>query len=316
MYLHTTDGQTVHANVLGTQGDDVRLEVYVGGGKMVETRKMAAFDQESQFMIQHAVTPDTPDAYLKLAKSAIDAGLINSARRSLAKARSLAGDPSLGADIESSIGGRSVAVLEKHFEDDVKAGHTVDARRVLATLELRHGDAVPDQKRKAMQAEIDSILAQRKAAEAAREAAAETAREAKKRKQELEPAEHYLELAKRHRKTAMTSSAGSSEADDNYKRAVTDSQRALHDLDSLAKRHANDTELMSQLAPLRQDAQSTMVSSLMDGASVYMIHGRFNDAMTNVNRVLASNPTHEQEQRANAMRARMEMAANRGWRRW
>ena len=70
------------------------------------------------------------------------------------------------------------------------------------------------------------------------------------------------------------------------------------------------TVMVRELQVMDQTASDLRVDCLLTGASLYTTRGQFTAAMGNVNQVLAMDPDNRQAQ---AMRGRIEVAANSGW---
>jgi len=309
--LMTKSGERIRAAVEKLDGDRVVLRVEIGGGHAAETRSIKDFDLESEYMIYEATTPQTADAYLALAQNAAEAGVIDSAKRCLARARDLADDTSIGSDAATKIHGAQVDHFTSVFEGDISRGDVASARRVLATMEYTQPGQYSADKVKAMQAEIDGVIQQHEAAYQADRAKEIAAEEVARRKRIVRPLEELIDAAEANHTKAMKARPGSSDAGEAFNLSVNEAEKALKASQALAKRNAGDDQVLAMLATLEGRAQSIYSTAMFDSASRLIAHGQLNKALGYVNRILSYNPNDRQ---AMAMRARIEISANS--RRW
>lgn len=310
--LTTTDGESVRAQVTSLDGDTARLKLVLpGGGGTTVARKLDEFDLESQLYIRAAVAPETPDAFLALSEEAAEAGLMRPARQGLAHARMLAGDPTIGSAVEAAMHRARAKQLEDQFEQDLSESQVTKARGVLATLEHQYGDVVSADQVASMEGQIDALLTAKADAYTEQKEAAEREREAQRRESLMKPIDRLITAAQRNHTAALKAKPSSSESRNYYDNALTASDRALRMIQSLEKRHGDDQELMARAAAQRSSALDILRSTLIDSASGAMLRGQYNKAMSYVNRILAYDPDDRQ---ALAMRGRIEVAANSGWR--
>jgi hypothetical protein len=134
--LMTVDGDVLHAEVLSLREEEVRLRVHVADGQVIATRQLEEFDKTSRFDIREASAPEKPAAYLDLARLAVKEDLPHRARRNLARARKLTGDPTLGADVGAALAkSRPTAVPAAAASGEKKATEADDGPPVHETEE-------------------------------------------------------------------------------------------------------------------------------------------------------------------------------------
>jgi len=307
-----TDGKRILGDVMSVDGDTVKMKIFFGEGSMSRVYPLADFTPTSNYAIRAAVvSPTDADANLALARYAASTNQVAAAKRSLAAARKIAGDPSLGGDVAAEIKVAPARKLEADFRNWLEKGQMQLAERTLKTLRVKYSDVVPADKLHALEDELEAQKKKRESEIVAAKAAKEDAAMVAKRERALKPLQKGLSDAQAYHDRAMQNSKNSSNADSAFSKAIRLCDLVLGRAKSLTKEHANDAVMGRELQAMDKNATDLKINCLLSQASVYTVHGRLNAALGNVNKVLLVDPGNRQ---AMAMRGRIETAANdSGW---
>ena len=310
--------ESVRGEVLGIEADRVRMRIYFDKGTMQRTFPLDRFRPGSVFRMRLALTADDDVAgHLDLVRYALDTDQVSQARQSLARARSIAGDPNLGQDLEREFAAAEVETLERRFFEQLNDDRLIAAEKTLASMRRKYAEALAPGRLEGLLREVDRERGRRTAESAAVAAAEDRKQVAIERERRLSPLMDRLEVAARARQKGLLNSSQFSRAIDDFGRAVRQCEVVLRTLDQLERRYGNDEITMREAGLLRREATQVMVDSLIHSASMYLTRSSLTAAMGSVNKVFVVDPRNEQ---ALELRARIETAASYwgwgwGWRR-
>ncbi|MHC4815292.1 MAG: hypothetical protein ACYTGW_08840 [Planctomycetota bacterium] len=300
----------IRGKIKKVQGDRVWLTVYKGSATWDETAKLDEFTPVSRFRIMQAVTPDTAEAQLGLARYGLAQDAPVQARYALRVARKLAGDPKLGADLEAELRKETATLLQARFHDSLAKGKIATARQTLRELNRHYSDVVSPDARSQLQAALETREADFKAQAAERRAKEATARQDKEFHRKLNPLRKRLERGQANVKRGLNAGSSMSKALGAFKRANSDLDRVVRGCEQLRKKYGNEPRYTSDINYVHEQGTRALTDSLLHSASILTSRGSFNKALGNVNKVLAMDSNNT---RALAMRGRIEAAANEGW---
>jgi len=304
------DKTEIRAEVLGLEGESVRLRAHVTGGTAETTRKISDFVPHSAFNLLRATSPaDDVQAHVKLAEFAIENGLVDAARRELLKARDLANDQRLAPDFEHRLVARAVTVLDRLLRQMLEDGRIQDARFIVSQILSANPSRLTDAQKAEFVDLVEGTVEKRKEdAARAKEARADAASSAR-REQSLEPVRKTVDRGKSMHRQALLASDKAARAIGAFDQAIQAFDSAEKGAGKLMEGSPDDRVLADEAHALVAEAQEYRTSSLLSQASLYVVRSNFNAATGNVNRILADDPENAQ---ALAMRARIELAANEG----
>lgn len=265
---------------------------------------LADLDQRSVYQVTRSKVADTnAKGQLELANYARDIGLYAHAARHYRNA--LQADPSMKAVIDPEVTLLKNLASAYCIEQARKAAERndwKDAEHWITTLL----EKLPDQPEAAQaKAMLDEHYGRTRAAkqEKALAGAPDLAKELATGKK------HYDSMVEKT-KEGLSQPSGGSKALNLWESAIKDGERALKELDKADKKFT-DAPTREKLAGYRKIVNDQVIELHMHLASQYMIRTSYNKAAGEVNQALAIEPQNE---RALAMRARIENEANDGWR--
>ncbi len=312
--FYLADKTPLFAEVKSIDSGQATLTVFAGGGSLQRTIALSDFTPTSAFRAMESVaSADDANAQLELAKFAADHGLVASARRSLSRARSISGDPKLGADIEATVAKSAANSMIDDFHELLKKGDLLAAQRKLDAATNRYPDEIDATRGQALAQELVAARADIERGER-KEAADRAARDAAKEQDRLlRPLRERLQRGQEAYKRALAESKNTGTASRLLDTAIQNFGTVLEGADELTQKHADDEGLTSEIGRLRASARSQQIAALLASGSLYLVRGSMNAAMGRVNQTLLLDPNNQQ---ALALRGRIEIAANSnnsGW---
>lgn len=311
VYKEKLNGKTgLRGRIKRITGDKVTFSVYEGPATWDEHRELNVFTPASQFRILQTATPDTVEAQLDLARWALDHDAPVQARYALGAARGIAKDPKLAADLETAIRQKNALRLQNEFQIDLAQGKVHTAEQTLRELNRYYADVVAANVRDGMKTSLQAREAefkQQKQEKAAKDAIARKDNEVQRK---LNPLKKYVERGQADIQRGLNAGSSMSKALGSFRSANQALERAVRGCDRLKKTYGNDERYAGDINYVQGQAVSSLNDSLLHSASILTSRGSFNEALGNVNKILARDPNNT---RALAMRGRIESAANEGW---
>lgn len=305
------DAEGFRGKIKRVNGKDVYFTVPVDSGSIERQHNIDEFAPASAFRIMQEVTPQTPQDQLQLAQYGLDMKVPIQSKYALREARKLSGDPKFGAEVERRIRGLAAAELQDEFNTQVAESHISKAKSVLSKLERSYSDVVSSNQINQMRASLESGQAQHAKDKVAARAAEASSREAKAFHRELEPLRNRLDRAQEDVKRGLNAGSSIGQALNRFKRANRDLEFVVEGSEKLQKKYGNEASFISDINYVHKTALTSLTDSLLHSASIMTTRGAFNDALGNVNKILARDPSNT---RALSMRGRIEVAANDdGW---
>jgi len=306
-------GRTIEGKVTKLEGNRVQLDVDQGIATQNQWHKLGEFTDYSAFRIKSAVTPETPEGELALARFANDHNLTMIARRCVAHARKLSKNPKLGADLIPAIEHREAKKLEKRFDRELARGDVAEARDTLRLLFHSHGKLYDNAKRTALSEKLAKrVHALHVAAAEARTKRRRTAQD-EAFASEVRPLQRDLERARFDVSQAMNGNRRFS-----FSRSITELGFAIRHYDHvhrraalLVKRYGDRPDLMQTVNAIQLESSRGWKDSLLDQASYYFTRTSYSEAFNDCNRILARYPNDKE---ALEMRSQIAVAAmGGGW---
>jgi hypothetical protein len=311
VFATAQNGKTgLRGRVKRVAGKEVTFTVYQGPATWDEKHDLDMFTPPSQFRIMQVVTPDTAEAQLDLARWGLDHDAPTQANYALMTARSLAQDPNLGAGLHKSIREQTAARLRNRFQYELAQGRVATANQALRELNRYYADVVPANVLAQMNTSLQAREAQFRQDQQAKRAAEAVARKDKDFHRKLKPIQARVARGQADINRGLNAGSSMSKALNSFGNAIRDLDNALRACDRLHKEYGNEGTFTADLNYLHEQAQKSLTEALLNSASIYTARGSFNNALGNVNKILAYDPNNT---RALAMRGRIESAANEGW---
>ncbi|MHC5066616.1 MAG: HlyD family secretion protein [Planctomycetota bacterium] len=305
------DEEGFRGKIKRVNGKDVYFTVSIPSGSMERRYSIDDFSPASAFRIMQEVTPETPQDQLQLAQYGLELNVPVQAKYALRQARKLSGDAKFGADVERRIRGLAAAELQEEFNTQVAEAHLSQARSTLAKLERNYSDVVSSNQINQMRASLETGQAQYAKDKVAARAAEASAREAKAFHRKLEPLRNRMDRAQEDIKRGLNAGSSIGQALNRFKRANRDLEHVVEGCEKLQEEFGNEASFASDINYVHQQAVASLNDSLLHSASIMTTRGSFNEALGNVNKILARDPNNT---RALSMRGRIEVAANDdGW---
>lgn len=301
------NGAFVRAEVLAVEGRQVRLRVWREGRSSDLRRSLDEFAPHSAYRMLRDVSAGRVDDHLKLARYAVDNGLVAVAERELGFARRLAGDPALAEDLGHSIARRGAEALEELFREALGRGEVALARRHVAEILTRYPDGLATSAVQQMLARVDRATTEEKPTAEHRGAEEPAPLMSREHARILRPLTRAMENGSGRHRAGLLASKHFAKAHALMASASRDFDSVIRTGTKLLERHRRYPGLVARVSELVARARVAQQESLLDAASLCVVRGQFSSALGEVNRVLAINPGNR---RALDMRARIEIAAN------
>ncbi|MBK8979967.1 MAG: hypothetical protein IPM29_29055 [Planctomycetes bacterium] len=306
------DGRSLRAQVLELldDGQTVRLRILVEPtGELRALLPLGEFSALSSYRaLRDGLPADDVEVALRLAEHCVSAGLVTPARRELRRAAELARTAELPDEQVARLVDRGLETVRDLLELVLDAGDEREADEILARLAAVDSVPIPPQRAAELRALVERRVAEAAALRCDQDALREAKAIAAWRDGVLAPLRDRVERATALRHRALLASQSFGTAHRELGRAVDELQRALDRSAGLRELRRNDDVLATALDDLDSTALATRDDCLLAMASLDLTRGNHNRAMAEVNRILADTP---EQSRALAMRARIELAANR-----
>jgi len=303
-------GGSIKGKVLTVEGNRVHLEAEQGIATQKQWHNLSDFSNYSAYRIKSAVTPDTAEGQLALARFALEHDLSHLAERCVARARHLSKDPKVGADIIPAIQHHEAQKLENRFHRELGKGQISAARDTLKLLYFRHGKLYDNAMRAALAQKLDdrarALVVEAAEAKAARVTKAQDEAFAR----EVKPLQHDLQRARTDVERAMGGSRSFGRSIAALDTAITRYYRVNRRAERLMKKYDDRPELLKTVAALEEESARGWRDSLLNQASYYFTRTSYSKAYKNCNKILAKYPG---DKRALSMRSRVERASKGGW---
>lgn len=306
-------GKSLEAQVLGIEGDTVKLLAREGGAQAEVKLELSKFTGISQFNMRRSQIADTDlEGHLQLADWTIGEGLFTQTRQQLRGAVQYAKDAELAEADRAALRDRMLGLVEKALVALVERGKVHEARADVRRLLLKHDETISEEWRERLHDAVENTVAKQQAADReaeANEAASAAQKNFDKLFQKIE------QLAKRGqdlRRQAMTKAKTTGQQQRLLDQAVKAFEQANVEVQKLRKEGANDDAVQKELDRRVEEGVNWWKDAVLGSASIDVTRGSFNQATAKVNKVLALSPQDDQALR---MRARIEIAANE-WGDW
>jgi hypothetical protein len=299
--LKLLDGSSVTGNATRYDSDSGKLYFKTTDGRdLVFTKE--ELDVRSAYLLNRSRIPqDDASLQLQLANFARDAGLYAHSSRHYRYAAKA--DPEMKAEIDVQVAimhQKAAGYCMVNLQEAVAAGNNEEATKWAKILL----DKLPEQPEAQIASQmLDGLYAKSHDSrddQLEEDASDLLAGDLKAGKR------HYDSMLANNKKGLQTKSKSSSSR--SWNSAIRDGERALKEIDKVAKKRT-DAASQATLAGYRELVVEQIVATHLNLASQYMTRTSFNQALTEVNRALALDPTSES---ALSMRSRVETASSRG----
>jgi tetratricopeptide (TPR) repeat protein len=306
--LELKDRTKLEAEVLGLEGEKVKLQVFFEGGSAEATRSLAEFTPKSQHQIRYfALGDEDYKGYLELAERAAASGMWHESRMAVRRARAIVRALQLDPTAVEPVIGRTLAVVETVMVGLLKEGQTDEAQAILTQVAQADSRVVSAEVKQKFVEIYDAALkeaeAGRETARAQKEDAAATARRVKLFESGIAGLQKAREL---HRKGLLASESFSN-ATNLFKQAEREFDQVIQHATETAKKLSQDPVATQQSKELKTAAEDGKIGTLLARGSLDLVRGKYHQATALVNKALAIDPENRQ---ALEMRSRIEVAAN------
>ena len=309
----TKDGKVIKGIPLRKEGDKVRLQMPIeGGGSVEELRPFDSFSAHSSYNILRQLEPGHDlKSHLALAKFALENGLIATTRRELREAKKYIKSESELEDITKRVKTGAAAILKDLTRKALAAGDLKLAYKYGSLLLTKLPDEVTEAEKTELLDTYDRLKAEKENAERAKREAAAQAKRSEQETRILKPLEERLSRASSRNHKGLMAGSSQSKALNNFKGASDDYMWVMKRTQQEQKKANNgSTILKGELANIETRAKSGYCDANLNAGSVYLSRGSINNARGRADAILAVDPENS---RARSLRARAEIAGNRGW---
>ena len=301
--IKLADGKVITGDAIGYDEVGKVVTFRLSNGQEVKY-ELAQLDQRSVYQVTRSRVPnDNGKAQLTIGNYARDIGLYAHSARHYRNA--VQADPSLKPEVDAEVQKLKQLAAPFCLDNARKAqerGDWKDAEHWVSILL----EKMPDQPQAAeAKALLDEHYTRTRAAQ--QEKALKNAPDLQK---ELATGKKYYDSMVEKTKDGLTQDSAGTKAINQWQSGIKDGERALKELDKAEKKFT-DAATRETLAGYRTIVNDQIIELHMHLASQYMVRTSYNKAAGEVNQALAIDPQNE---RALAMRSRIENEANDGWR--
>jgi tetratricopeptide (TPR) repeat protein len=308
------DGHRLNGFVVDATEDTVKLQVPRGQGVKVTTSiPVGKIDPHSYFEMRTLTLGSDPAAHLSLIRYSIENNLYTRAYYLYERVKAL--DPKFVEHFEKE---ELPALKEKiskemlaSAQDAMEKGNLFDAAHDLSFVLTRFNQTqAADQARnlidqleekfiKTHDTEIDATVA--KLTEEKKEAELKAFQEGMKL---LEPVIKFIEQGRKRNHDALKKST-SSQSIKEFEAAANHFKKAVNQLDTLKKRHAEDTNLLAMIEQYRAEGVGEAVGAYINAGRAYLDRTSFKQALACADKALKVDPENTY---ARGFRAEVEAA--------
>lgn len=313
--LQLKSKETLHARVLGVQGDKASLRISMMGGEATVKRKLADFMPDSQMTIHTlANKTDTIDAHWTLAKQAASLGLIKEAGRELRAAVKVAEKEPDGKAKITAIEQWAAVEVSKLFDKALASKDLEDARHYLKILATRLADHVDEEK---LAQHFDRLLAAERSAEAEQETGADQkVREASESVRSKEFAAIYkqVDAADKHMREGLKNARRTVTAVECQEKAIEDYRSAWKATQKLVKENESSDAIQEEAARLSQRIKSSAIQSALHASNALVLQSNYRKATEWANKILTVDPQNAEAKEMIRTIQLADAAASGEWR--
>ncbi len=293
MSVHWKDNRTGNVQVMGVEGDKVRLKMFIMGGSTVITSPLADFTPESAFAIELAAAqPATFDAHFALAKKAGELHLVPQAgKQARAAVASLKDDPQAKAK-ESEVRAWAAGALERVLAEAVAAQNLPAAKHYLKLITTRLADQRSEQQLDALAASVNALEGKQAATKQAERQAKLDAKAKAEVERRLKPIQDKITAADKLLHEAFVKSGNTSAAARSCEKAVESYKASWKATQSLAEQYPDDADLQNEVVAIGEHLHDHAIRAALQAANSLTIQGDYRNAMDWANRILAFEPTN------------------------
>lgn len=315
LYLETVDGRQEHVQPLSLDGDKARYKVFVLGGEMTTTRRLADFTPESAFAFESALAaPKSFDQHFALAKKAASMGLLpqagSAARAAIAAVKGAADESEKVGEVRKW----GADALEAKCKDAVAQKDLKSAQRALEILSTRLADQRSEEQMASLSAAVEALeVANHEAKESARQQKMDAkTHEALARK--LKPIREKVAQGDKMASQGVAKSRNTSQSAKLSEQAIDAYKAAWKGLEDLSKQLEGDAELASEASLLASRIHDNGIRAALHAANMLTVQSDYKGALDWTARILKFDPNNDE---ARSMMQTIQMAeaeASESWR--
>jgi tetratricopeptide (TPR) repeat protein len=315
--LNYKNGESVNAQVIELKGEDVKLKMFVLGGSMQVTRKLAEFTPMSIYTIEmESKHPEGFDACFAMAKRAAELGLLPQAGAQGRAAIECVKDTAQAAAKRTEVRAWAADTLESKLKEAVGDGRLADAQHCLKLLSTRLADQRTEAQIDALDAIVDGLEAKdREKREATRQAKLDT-KTRSEIDQKLKPIQKKVDDADKTLRDAISKSRNTSTSANLSEKAIDYYKSAWKALLALVEKFPDDAELARSAESMGKRIHDNGIRAALHAANVLTVQSDYKGAMDWANRVIAFDPENaEAKDMVRTIQIAEAAASNQwGWR--
>ena len=307
-------GDSVNAQVLELQGEDVKLKVFVLGGYMQVKRKLADFAPASMFAIElEGKRPEGFEAHFAMAKRAAELGLVPAAGSQARAAVEAVKDKADEKQKRAEVRAWAADALEKLLKDAVGDGRLADAQNYLKLLSTRLSDQRTEEQIDGLEALVDGLeSSNRQKQDAARQARLD----AKTRAaidQKLQPIQKKIDDGDKSQRDAVCKSRNTTTSANLCEKAVDSYKAAWKALQALVEKFPDDAELARAAESMGKHLHDNAIRAALHAANMLTVQSDYKGAMDWANRILTYEPDNAEAKEMMRTIQLAEAAASSQW---
>ncbi len=309
----TKDGKIIKGAPIKREGDRIRFKMPITGGGSVESLKsLSDFSPHSAFNILRKLEPGHDlESHAKLAKFALENGLIAATRTELRHAAKYAKKEGRFDEFEKKVKIKAAEILKGLVNKAIEEGDAKKAYRFGSLLFTKLPDQMTTAEKEAMLSRYEKLKADQANAKRTKKEAEASAARSKADARILKPIEDRIAKAEKRAHKGLVGTSNQSKSLRDFNGAAKDFQWAMKKIQKEQRKSSNALGVLSgELRRLEQRARQGYIDAHLNAGSIYLGRSSLNKARNNVNAILAVDPKNG---RAISMRGRIEIAGNTGW---
>lgn len=292
------NGETVHAQLVELNGEDVKLKVFVMGGSMTVRRKLAEFQPSSAFVLElEAKPPKGFDEHFAMAKRAMELGLVPQAGIQARAAVESVKDPAQQELKRTEVRKWAADALEKMLQEAVSAGRLSDAQHYLKIISTRLSDQRTEEQLDALAASVEGLAASQGEKAMGERQAKLDAQTREKIANALKPIQKQIDAGDKSRREAVSKSRTTVASTRLVEKALDSYQAAWKALLALVEKYQDDAELSRAAEKMGEHIHDHAIQSALHAANMLCIQSDYKGAMEWTSRVLAFDPNNAEAKR-------------------
>ena len=293
--VQNKNGTSARVQVLGMEGEKVRIRVLVFGGSMELKKRLSDFEPASGFRVEvEATQPKTYDAHFALAKKAASLRLLKPAGTQCKAAVAAVAGKSDEAEKTKTVRAWAAGTLEGWLHEAVKKDDLRDAEHFLKLLSTR----LPDQRTEAqldvLAGEVEGLRQRERDRRKAERQAKLDAKARDRIDRKLKPIRGNSGRGDKLYRQAIAKSGQVTQSANLAEKAIASYRKAWRALQSLLKKNKDDEYLAHEAEGIAVHLKDNGILSALHAANTLCVRSDYKGALKWTSQILEIDPGNEE----------------------